>query len=218
MKHHRQQVEVSADGFQRPRYDLCLRQVDDWVADVATALVYCGRRRVAVQAGGAYGVWPIALAKADFEWVYTFEPDPLNFTCLAANAGFDNCVRIQAALGASVGTCTIKRDDFEFNNAGAGYVVAGAGFVGGIPVMPLDAFKLDNVDLLCLDVEGYEYAAVVGARDTIRRCRPTIMLEAKALPQMMGFGVTAETAINYLEALGYKQVATVHRDIVMVPA
>src|SRR5687767_12330423 len=37
-------------------------------------------KRVCIQAGGALGMYPRLWAK-DFEQVFTFEPDPLNFYC-----------------------------------------------------------------------------------------------------------------------------------------
>ena len=56
------------------------------------------RRRDVVCAGGNQGLYPRLLSEI-FENVYTFEPDPLSFHCLAANCQKSNIVKIQAALG-----------------------------------------------------------------------------------------------------------------------
>ena len=44
----------------------------------------------------------------------------------------------------------------------------------------LDSFEFDAVDLIKLDIQGAEYAALVGARETIMRHRPVVLVEEKA--------------------------------------
>jgi hypothetical protein len=76
----------------------CLRAARAQVADLEMVYPYCKGFKVAVQAGGNCGVWPAALSKR-FEFVYTFEPDPVNFRCLCANAPYENVYKFNAALG-----------------------------------------------------------------------------------------------------------------------
>ncbi len=45
-----------------------------------------------------------------------------------------------------------------------------------VDVIPLDSLDL-SPDLLQLDVEGFEYEALLGATNTIKRCRPVIQIE-----------------------------------------
>jgi FkbM family methyltransferase len=51
--------------------------------------------------------------------------------------------------------------------------------MGGDEVMmkTLDSFKLENVSLLKIDVEGYEDYVLLGAKETIMRNRPVILIE-----------------------------------------
>jgi FkbM family methyltransferase len=44
-------------------------------------------------------------------------------------------------------------------------------------VRPLDAYGLDNVQIIKMDVEGHEIAALRGAARTIRRWKPDILVE-----------------------------------------
>jgi hypothetical protein len=81
-----------------------------------------------------------------------------------------------------------------------------------VPCIPLDAFGLTDVDFLCLDVEGYELAALRGAEQTLHRCHPVVMLESKQLPHMDG---KPEDAIRFLEGMRYRRVAQAHKDVVM---
>lgn len=200
------------DKLYRPAYDEKLRAVDDWVADADVALKYVRSLGVAVQAGGAYGIWPLRLA-ALFGVVYTFEPDHYNFSCLAWNTrDCSNVVRMQAALGCGPELVGVVRDPSEANNAGAGYVQEGR---GGVPTVQLDHLGLHACDLLCLDVEGHELYALQGARQTVIEYRPVVMLEAKQLPHMR---LGAEDAVRWLvDRRDYVEVARVHRDVVLVP-
>jgi len=50
---------------------------------------------------------------------------------------------------------------------------------GGIvfPVVPLDSLGLSRLDFLKVDTEGAELHVLRGAQETLRRCRPAVMLE-----------------------------------------
>ena len=48
-----------------------------------------------------------------------------------------------------------------------------------VPVKRLDDLHLNHVGLVKIDVEGHELAVLRGAMDTLRRNRPTIVLEAE---------------------------------------
>jgi FkbM family methyltransferase len=208
---------LGADGLYRPAYDVKLQQVDNWVEDAGAARDACPLRRVAVQAGGAYGVWPLWLSQY-YRTVYTFEPDAMNFAALAWNCrSRTNVHAMRAALGDAAGFVDVVRDECEANNAGAGYVVDAD--VSTTPRLRLDLLELHVLDLLCLDVEGAECEALGGARVTIDRCRPVIMLEAKLLPHMERvFHVGAEDAVKWLvKHHGYHELTRRHRDVVLVP-
>ena len=41
----------------------------------------------------------------------------------------------------------------------------------------LDDYEFDDVKFLKVDVEGHEAAMIDGAEDTLRRCRPTVLIE-----------------------------------------
>lgn len=197
-----------------PPYDRKLKQVESWVDDLAAALLYCpdDRRRVAVQAGGAVGVWPLYLADW-FDVVYTFEPNRENFDCLTENTKHaGNIESYRAALGAEPGKCGLINPDFESDNAGTWHMAPG----DDVPVMYVDGLPLDCLDFLCLDVEGFELDALLGAEQSIKVHRPVIMLEEKPLPHMTR---PPEAAREWLETnFGYYAAARAHRDVVLIPA
>ena len=179
--------------------------------DLDIVLPYVHGRKVCVQAGGNVGVWPKYLSTL-FETVYTFEPDPENFNCLAFNVPEHNVVKFNAALGAVHEMIKVgSPDKWHDNNCGA-YQVLGE---GRIPVMRIDDLVLPACDLMYLDIEGYEYFAVQGALRTIDEHKPVIAYEDKDLPE--NYGIEREQLAKYLiKAHGYELVERIHRDIVLV--
>lgn len=162
---------------------------------------------VAVQAGGNCGLWPRELSKK-FSTVYTFEPDPVNFRCLCANAAAENVFKFNAALGmVREGVNLARRPD----NVGA-HRIAGR---GEIPTMKMDDLALSACDLICLDVEGYELFALQGGRATIGDFRPTIVIEDKGVS--LSYGVAKGEATAWLaKHFGYRVAATIDKDVVLV--
>lgn len=132
-------------------------------------------RRTVVQAGGCVGVWPVRLSMF-FDDVRTFELEPVNFRCLEANtAHLPNVTCTHAALGEAekmVGVF-LEEQPTRTGNPGAWHVVDD----GDLPMTTIDSLQLDDCDLIYLDIEGYEVAALQGALDTIERCRPVIGVE-----------------------------------------
>ena len=78
-----------------------------------------------------------------------------------------------------------------------------AGTVRGISI---DSLALTDVDLIKLDVEGHEMPALQGARETIMRHRPIVVIEEKHDPE--------RKATAYLQRLGMEVRAQLKRDYV----
>ena len=136
------------------------------------SLVACKEHRTAVQAGGNIGLWPKRMAST-FRRVLTFEPEPLSRACLRKNVP-DNVEVFGMALGAETGTCGILRQSL-----GSHQVIEGDEIV----VTTVDAGGLDDLDLLQLDVEGYEWHALMGAQQTVQRCHPVIHIELRGFTE-----------------------------------
>lgn len=152
---------------------------------------------VVVQAGGNVGVYPIALAER-FARVITFEPDVANRECLRVNvAGKPIEVRPEA-LGEAPGHCRIEV--VEYDNCGAHKVVPGR----EVPVVCIDDLELPACDLIWLDIEGAEAAAIRGASKTIERFSPIVVLEEKGLGEIASLP-------------GYRRVNRIGNDTVYVP-
>lgn len=153
-------------------------------SDAAERLEAClrecrGRSRTAIDGGAYIGTWSAQLAR-QFSRVVAFEPIEENVQCLALNCPSVEIYR--AALGAEFGSvCLARREPhkaYSWQRSDRGVAV---------PVMTIDDLQLEDVDLIKLDIEGMEYDALRGARQTILRCRPVVMIEEKFDP---GAGAT----------------------------
>ena len=154
------------------------------------------RTRTAVQAGGNVGLWPRRMAQV-FERVITFEPDRLSWECLRANVP-DFVEVIPAALGETNGRCGLSR-----KNLGSHKVIDG----DAVQMCSLDeSFDLHDLDLLQLDVEGYEWPALKGAERTLARCRPILHIELR--DEVRHRKGTTKEIVRWLKDRGYRQVAT----------
>jgi FkbM family methyltransferase len=155
---------------------------------------------VVVQAGGNCGLYPRLFAE-HFKYVYTFEPDPLNFHCLVNNCQLDNVIKINAALGDSNKLIRVQRA--AMNNVGMHKVTTETPNDQElfIPMFTIDQLALTQCDLIQLDVEGYEANIIAGAFDTISRLKPLITCEN-------GNNNIAEILAPY----GYERVDQSHSD------
>lgn len=158
------------------------------------AIAACAQRRTAIQAGGNIGLWPKRLAEV-FDQVYTFEPEPISRACLERNVP-PHVMVSPYALGAEAGVCGIER-----RSLGSHQVIPG----DSVRVIPIDALALRDVDLLQLDVEGYEWHALMGARETLAACHPVIHLELRGFTQQ--YGQTDAAVRDLLGTLGYRLVS-----------
>lgn len=201
---------VQLNGLWWPEDDSeCLRAAQSSLEDLPAILRHVHGRHVCVQAGGNAGLWPRALA-AHFRQVVTFEPEPTNFAALCLNCSEPNVVKFQAALGDRGRESALVLIP---GNSGAAWVSA----QGEIPVrmLRLDDLALDDVDLIQLDVEGYEAFVLDGAKDLLARCKPTLVLEVKGLGDKR-HGRSEREMLAALASQGYVTAMTARRDRVLV--
>lgn len=173
------------------------------------ALEHCNARGTVVQAGGNVGFLARQLA-TEFKRVITLEPAEDNFRCLEMNITQDNIEAHWAAVGECEEPISMTGGP---ENCGS-YAVEGA---GSIPMKRIDNLELDNgCDLIILDVEGYEFLALLGAKKTVEKYRPVIILEDKGHSAKYGFetGTATQWVIDHHK---YKVAYKGSRDVVLVP-
>ena len=154
---------------------------------------YLKGKKVAVQAGGNCGMQVVKFADY-FDYVYTFEPDPINFHCLVNNLQYDNVIKMQCCLGDEHKLVSLKDD-----NLGIGGFYVNENF-GNIPTLRIDDLNLDACDFLQLDVEGYTLQALKGGINTIKKFKPVLSVEYCWIER---FGTSQKELTTFLTSLGY---------------
>jgi FkbM family methyltransferase len=163
-------------------------------------------RRSCVQAGGHIGIYPKVLS-ASFQRVYTFEPDVHNFACLAANtAEAPNIYAARAFLGDRHG----GRELLVHGSGTGGHHTGG---VGHVPMYCVDDLGLADCDALFIDVEGVELEVLAGARATLKKCKPLLVLEENK--QGRWHGKKTGDLEAYVTPLGYRLIERVGEDLVL---
>lgn len=135
------------------------------------------KKSVMVQAGGNCGLF-LEPFVSEFEAIYTFEPDPVNFYCLTMNLPYPNVFKYQACLGNSrelVALNNYLNDQRVVENGAVHIDKFGASTL--TPTMRIDDLNLMDCDLIQLDIEGYEGFALMGASNTIQKYHPVLCIE-----------------------------------------
>jgi len=155
---------------------------------------------VVVDVGAFIGDHTLAYAKAthgvDSGRVIAFEPNPAAFTCLQRNlSGYGHVECRNEALGSAPGEMTLALDP----NAGGSHLTPGS----GVKVVMLDSLGLEWLDFMKVDAEGFELFVLMGAEQTISRCKPKMVLEVNP-GAMTRQGATPGKLIDWLELRGYQ--------------
>ena len=203
-------------GLLWPDYDERCAEVtfDEIDGILSLATNHTKNHGVVIQAGGNCGQLVRLLAKR-FSIVYTFEPDHRNFIALSVNTSdLPNVYRLQSALGSDTERGTFRgmeNGDTKYpQNCGALFM-SGA---GSIPTLTIDDLGLADCDLILLDVEGSELSALEGAKGTIERLKPTIIIEEKGLGEKF-FADRCKASDYVLSTHNYKSSLKFKNDLVL---
>jgi FkbM family methyltransferase len=140
--------------------------------------------------------------------VYAFEPFPRTVERLKRNLELNPRLKAlvhlrETAVSDFVGSLSMSAPDE--GNSGCNYLSARG--KADVAVTTLDAFvqqeSFSRVDLIKVDVEGSEVALLKGARETLERFRPLVMIEVN--PSTLGrFQHTAGDVISLLGKYRYR--------------
>lgn len=124
-----------------------------------------------------------------FEIVHAFEPTDL------AKLIDPRAIVHNVAVGRYPGYCSMQEGQ---ENNGQTHVVEGQ----TVAVVNIDSLGL-NPDFIKIDVEGYEFDVLRGARDTLEQYRPVLMVEENHLCKR--YGHKESDASDFLLSIGYKR-------------
>ncbi len=152
------------------------------------AYKYLDSNSTVVEVGAHIGTLTVILSKLSKE-VYSFEPLKQSYDLLNKNLDLNNCKNVKTfkkGIGDKKGK--IKIDFIADGNCGA--TVLQGGSINKtwknkndleldleVDVITLDSLKLDSLDYLKIDVEGYEENVIRGGLKIINKFKPVIVLE-----------------------------------------
>jgi FkbM family methyltransferase len=171
---------------------------------------YVSKFRRAVDVGAHVGLWTAMMCEK-FREVWAFEANDENFACLKKNMQkvHPHPAMIHTALGADNSRCDLALPDG--GNSGCWHIVRGK----STGMTTLDAYRLGGVDLLKLDVEGWEGQVLMGAINTIRRSYPVVIFEDNGAGAKY-YGADWIDPKVVLTAYGYKRAERIHKDEIWV--
>ena len=153
---------------------------------------------VAVDVGANVGTTALAMAQqvGPQGHVIALEPQPVVAHCLAAALAANGLSQVRLLTVAAGQQSGMVKMDFSqpLSNHGTAKVASQG---DSVPMIRLDDLELARCALIKIDVEGYEWQVIEGARATISRLRPTLYFEAKRLPG-------TEAAMGFLLQHGYR--------------
>jgi FkbM family methyltransferase len=140
-------------------------------------LALINEKSVVIDVGANIGCLTLALARKA-KAVLAFEPQRLVFQMLCANLALNGITNVHTApmaLGAQPGVAQMNHKD---QNCGGASLVEHGVETEEVQVSTIDSMTLPACDLIKIDVEGFEQQVLEGARQTLRRLRPILYVEA----------------------------------------
>jgi FkbM family methyltransferase len=202
------QVSLRSDGLYWPDLDqnACYTWTQVELGSVDVIQSACEHHACVIHAGANVGAYALKFAQV-FETVYAFEPDRTNFKCLTLNVqDVAHIWPLCAALGDHTGNVKLKNT--QSDNCGSHFV---AQHSGTVPMLTIDSLGLHDVSCIHLDLEGYEWFALKGAEQTLRRCQPLVVVEW--LDHHDRHGYSKQDMLDWLNNLGYVHMQPVGSDM-----
>lgn len=172
------------------------------------ALSYVQSFRLAIDVGAHVGNWTKIMA-GQFERVIAFEPLSSNQERWRRQmAGIENAELICAACGDEHTQTRLQGEKHSKH-----FCIKDA--AGDTEMLRLDDYGYTDLDFLKVDTEGADALVLRGAEQTIRRCRPVVIVES--VPRFEArYGLREGEPMLFLESLGAKRVAEIWRDYIYV--
>ncbi len=175
---------LETNAYRRPEIDECFRIIESRFYEF-------GKGVVVLDIGANIGTYALGWAHRMHEWggILAIEAQERIFYALAGNIAINNCFNVQAiwaAVTEKSGSMIIPvLDPCEQANFGGlsltGKVLDDMNYesIGEAKVqaIAIDDLRLQRLDFMKIDVQGMEPEVLKGAKETISRCRPIIIIE-----------------------------------------
>ncbi|NDB79064.1 FkbM family methyltransferase, partial [archaeon] len=170
----------------------------------------CDTKNLCVQAGSNFGIFPHYISTF-FNQVLTFEPSKILYDMSVVNLKSCNNIKLLNA-GLFEKKCTGTMH-FDKQNCGASYMST---LSGDTDLVTIDSIMEDYNDcnLIYLDIEGMEYQALLGAKKTINKYKPVIVIENKGINKEISPDLIKN---NVQKLFNYKYIDRLMRDDIFIP-
>tara|TARA_Y100000385_G_C12888106_1_gene548751 strand:+ start:121 stop:828 length:708 start_codon:yes stop_codon:yes gene_type:complete len=179
---------------------------------LAFSLKYASRSKVALDIGAHVGLWAVDMAN-HFKELICFEPIKESRECLIKNMADRNITNYRihkCALGSKSGTVKLNTND---DNSGNPFIDKNGDEEAQMKT--LDMFGFAKIDLIKIDVEGFELEVLKGGEHTIKMCKPIIVLETKD-KHYERYGTNFREILSWLEARNYKVENLINSEAIFV--
>ena len=126
------------------------------------------------------------------------------------NVPYTNVELIPIALGNKNSFVSMN---VELENTGATHVSNKTTDSNKVELKKLDDYEYSNIDFIKIDVEGYENQVVLGAKETLIRNKPIIIVEQKGFSSR--FNESQFEAVETLKSYGAKVIDQVVKDYIL---
>lgn len=130
--------------------------------------------------------------------VHAFEPQPLIFDILETNVRSNNVTNVKTyPFGASNVDATFQMNaDYSVPENHGAFRICDEGSIT-IQCKPVDSLHLSNVGFVKIDVEGHEFEALQGMKETLKSCPPLMIEIHEDCP-------TCQETLDLIQRYGYK--------------
>lgn len=200
------------------RYGPALEKNIDYTGEGRDELPYIlpfvKAHRCVLEIGVHYGFTTKHLADI-FDDVHTFDFDNDVHACFKLNMSKFNVKNLTIhPYGLGDQDAQVSTDDIH-PKKGRGPLANHVDVLGKGPtfeIKSLDNLQIENVDLMMIDTEGYEYYVLKGARETIEKYRPPLVIEfhTKNLSRKF-FGIEHKQTEELLKTMGYRYIKNINK-------
>lgn len=180
--------------------------------------------RNVIDAGANLGLHSIALAKlaTHGESIYAIEAHPEVFPLTRFNCSRFPAIRcIDRAASDQSGIVSMPRFCRSRNAAVASVTTEQVAGHHAVTAVTIDSLGLENIGFIKIDVEGHELACLRGAAETIRRDRPTLLVEICGGNDLQtappGIAALIRSSVAEIAAMGYDVTQVSQHDYLCRP-